>query len=71
MYFRPSIVIVNYCPSYLLTCLPLPPPPPFPKPEYIIYRQCVWAGWEGVGGGALYLTRVRTYSIALPPKTKT
>ncbi len=63
---------VNYCPSNLLSGSP---PPPLPK---VNVKVC---GWEGMGGGVLscvgdhilqefntlYLTRFRTYKIALPP----
>jgi hypothetical protein len=74
--FRPSFV--NYCPSNLLSCSP----PPLPK----VKIQCIQkvCGWEVGGGGVLscfgdhflqeintlYLTRFRTYKIALPPQTK-
>ncbi len=75
-YFRTSFV--NYCPSNLLSCSPPPPPPPKVKVQYI-QTVCVW---EGVGGvqlcwrpylhelNTLYLTRFRTYKIALPPQTR-
>ncbi len=77
-YFGPSFV--NNCPSNLLSCSP-PIPPPHSKSQSKVQTVCVW---EGVGGGALscvgdrilqefntlYLTRFRTYKIALPPQTK-
>jgi hypothetical protein len=76
---------VNYCPSNLLSGLPPPPLTPFPKSKYSTVYQPV-CGSEGVGGGGvlsfvgdhilqefntLFLTRFRTYTIALPPQKKT
>ncbi len=78
-YFRPSFV--NYWPSNLLSGSP-PLPPPSPKSKYSLYTQCL----AGRGGGGvlscvgdnilqeiniLFLARLRTYKIALPPQTKT
>ncbi len=67
--------------TFSLVRPPPPPPSTFPQSKYSIYRPC---GWEGVGGvlrcvgdhilqefTTLYLTRFRTYKIALPPQTKT
>ncbi len=45
-YFRPSFV--NYCPSNLLSGLPLPPLPSFPSFPKSSRVQTV-CGWEGVG----------------------
>ncbi len=75
-YFWPTFV--NCCPSNLLSGST--PQPPFPVSKYTIYRQCVAGrGWECCWVllktifcrsllNTLYLTRVRTYKIALPPK---
>jgi hypothetical protein len=78
-YFDPPFV--NCCPSNLLSGST--PPPPLPASlcqSTAIQTVC---GWEGVGvlspvGGhilqkcnTLYLTRFRTYKIAIPPQTKT
>ncbi len=76
-----STHLVNCCPSTF--SLTSPNPPPFPKSTYIIYRQCVAVGGEGVEGvlscvvnhilqefSTLFLTRFRTYKIASPPQTK-
>jgi hypothetical protein len=76
-YFRPSFV--NYCPSNLLSGSPPLPSPAKVKVQYI-QTVCVS---EGVGVlscvgdhilqelNTLFLTRFRTYKIALPPQTKT
>jgi hypothetical protein len=79
-----STQLLNCCPHgrWNYTCVLLPlyfsltSPPPLS--EYSIYRQCV-----AVGGvlsrvvdhilqefNTLFLTRLRTYKIAAPPKTK-
>jgi len=44
-YFRPSFV--NYCPSILFSCSPLPTHPPLPMSKHSICRQCVAGrGWK-------------------------
>jgi hypothetical protein len=68
-----------------LSSSPLSCSPPLPHPKVKVqYIQTVCV-WEGVGGcsvvlcwrphlqelNTLYLTRFRTYKIALPPQTKT
>ncbi len=65
---------MNYCPSNLLSGSP------FPVSKYSLYRQCdAGRGWvmlSFVGDhilqefNTLYLTRFRTYKIALPPQRK-
>ena len=60
----------------------LPPLPPFPKSKYSLNRQCVAVRGKGWGVlicvgdhilqefNSLFLTRFRTYKIALPPQQK-
>ncbi len=72
----------SFRPSNLLTGSP-PSPPPLPCVistvqgyEYVL-MQCVTGGGIGLCGEHLqdlytvYLTRFRTYKVALPPQTKT
>ncbi len=83
-YFRPSSV--NYCPNNLLSFSPPPPLlPSHTKSKYGIYRQCLARRMWGGGGwvlncvgdhilkefSTLFITRFRTYKIALTSPTKT
>ncbi len=82
-YFRNSFM--NYCPTNFLSCSPPPSlPPSQSQVQYVLctqlYRQCGCMGGGGVLScvgdhilqkcNTLYLTRFRTYKIALPPQTK-
>ncbi len=76
---RNYMVLVYCCPC---TVPSLWPPPPSPPSQSTVYSDSVWL-W-GVGWGVLkctvdhilqefytlFLTRFRTYKIALPPQTK-
>ncbi len=79
--FWPSFVNCSIAPTNLLSGST---PPPFSKSMYNMYIVQTVCGWEGVGGGywvvletifgkefcTLYVTRFKTYKIALLPQNK-
>ncbi len=77
-----NYTVLVYCCPY--TVPSLWPPPPYPPSQCTVYTDSVWlVGGLGGGGGVelycgpylqefytLFLTRFKTYKIALPPQTK-